>query len=98
MSHNPSVLFLFPWSKIFSFFIIYTFCLVKTAIQLSSQNWPIDSNDSLVKPGEIVAFVAEFEKPWNGRWPCADGRILVLFGRTAIGPLFVEYRCCKLCW
>ena len=51
--HNPSLKLRLPYKIIFFSFKIRTLCFVKIARQLSLQNFPTESKDSLDKPGKI---------------------------------------------
>ena len=58
-----------PCTIIALFFIIYTFSFVKSALQLSLQNFPIDNNDSLLRSEYTSAVYAFCNNEVKGNNP-----------------------------
>ena len=71
-------------------FAVISFFFLSTTVQLSSHNYPSESNDALFNCGSTVACCAFVDRRGcNDKIPCFDGSNVVLSGRVTDEPVNV---------
>ena len=92
MSHNLSVMFLYPLKIILDSLRILISFLSKMAMQSLSQIYPKEISKVLCSPSKMCAiFALILRTPDNGMSPVFVSFIVALLGNFTVGPLWVYF-------
>ena len=85
-SQSPSWAFLDPVMICLPFLKTFMCFLSNSTLQLSSHNFPTESNDALFKSVKNCAFFAGEDNSSIGRYPLSCDLIVFKSGRVTLGP------------
>ena len=87
ISQSPSLRFLLPSKIISTSFIAYSFFVIKSTLQLSSHNCPIDIKDKLLSSGRTITVFATSDSFFeSGKIHFSSEEMVEASGRMTEGP------------